>query len=1555
MKIRICILIFLFFIFGDEFLFAQITQASLTVGGTGDDRGYGLVQTTDGGYAVAGYTGSYGAGNFDVYVVKFDNAGALQWTKTIGGTADDRGYFGLIQTNDGGYALAGSTMSYGSGNYDVYVVKLNSTGSVQWTKAIGGALEDQGSAIVQTTDGGYAVTGHTYSYGAGGGDVYVLKLDNSGSVQWTKTIGGPNLDYARSIVQSTDGGYVVAGSTISYGAGNYDDYVIKLDNTGVVQWTKIIGTVGDEHAWSIVKANGGGYVVAGHVQNGSDFDNYVVKLDNAGTVQWTKTIGGTNIDYARNIIQDVDGSFAMAGYTNSYGAGNYDFYIVKLTSAGALQWTKTVGGTGADLAYSIIQTTDGSYAAAGITNSYGSGNYDVCMVKLDNAVSTCISTGSGGVLATPTVSVISNGSVSSGSSVSSGGSVGSGGVLATQCLVIGSLNVSVTATNLNCNNQCTGTGTATASNGTSPYTYSWSPSGGTSSAATGLCAGNYTVTVTDASSATKTASVTVTQPPALTATATAVSPACSGNNGSATVTAGGGSPGYSYSWNPSGQTSQSATGLAAGTYTVSISDSQGCPVTQTVVIASGSVTATASGSTICAGQTATLTASGGTSYSWSTGSTSTSISVSPTVNTGYSVTVSNGSCSSTAVASVVVNAIPVVSISGTTSVCSGQSTTLTASGGGTYLWNPGGATTTSISVNPTMVTTYSVTATTNGCSGTKSQTVTITPAPTANAGPDISVCSGDSVVLNGTGNGTFSWAPSSGLSCTTCANPVATPTAVTTYTLTVTNSCGSATDAATITYPAVPSANAGPSATICEGSSTTLSGTGSGTFIWSPSTGLSCTTCANPVATPSITTTYTFSITASCGTNSDTVTITVNSLPTVSITGSNTICPGANATLTASGGTNYSWSTGASTSMIIVSPTTATNYTVTVSSAGGCSKDTSVTVSLNQLPTANAGPNVSMCAGSSTTFSATGNGTYTWSPGTGLSCTACANPVCTATANITYTLSVVNACGTAVDSILVTTPALPSANAGPPVTICAGNTTTLSGSGSGSFLWSPAAGLSCTNCPTPVATPTGTTTYTLSITAPCGTNTSTVTVTVNPLPVINAGPDISICAGTNTTLNSIGLGTFSWSPGTGLSCTTCANPIAAPTVTTSYTVTASNSCGSKSDSVTVTIATTPSINAGPDVTICPGGNASLLANGSGTYSWAPPIGLSCTSCPNPVASPGVSTDYTVTITSSCGTASDSVWVVTNSQFVVISGATTVCSGSSATLSTASGGTYVWNTGATSSSIVVAPSSSTVYSVTVTNSSGCSASASATVSVSSAPVASVSSTTICAGDTATLNAAGGGNYLWSTGETTTSISVSPTSSNTYSVIVSGGNCVSTASGMVTVNAIPTAVALSSVTISQGQSTNLTALGGGTYQWNPATGLSCTTCPNPVATPTVTTNYCVLVMDGNGCTDSACLTITLGDSCGAIYIPNAFSPNNDMENDFECVMGTCIESMHLVIYNRWGEMVFESSSQKICWDGMYSGKFLDTAVFNYYLEATFTNGEKIRKKGNISLIQ
>jgi hypothetical protein len=354
------------------------------IGGKNDDGGHSLIQISDGGYAIAGHTKSFGAGDWDVYVVKLDATGNLQWTRTIGGEKEDLGH-SLIQTSDGGYAIAGHTKSFGAGAWDVYVVKLDANGNLKWTKTIGGEKDDYGRSLIQTSDGGYATASETESFGTGGVDVYVVKLDANGNLQWTKTIGGPGDEIGFSLIQTSDGGYAIAGSTGSFGAGWYDVCAVKLDANGNLQWTKTIGGKDFEGGYSLIQTSDGGYAIAGYTESfgAGGRDVYVIKLDAKGNLQWTKTIGGLDDEIGHSLIQTSDGGYAIAGSTYSFGAGWADVYVVKLDANGNLQWTKTIGGKDFEAGYSLIQTSDGGYAIAGYTDSFGAGREDVYVVKLD--------------------------------------------------------------------------------------------------------------------------------------------------------------------------------------------------------------------------------------------------------------------------------------------------------------------------------------------------------------------------------------------------------------------------------------------------------------------------------------------------------------------------------------------------------------------------------------------------------------------------------------------------------------------------------------------------------------------------------------------------------------------------------------------------------------------------------------------------------------------------------------------------------------------------------------------------------------------------------------------------------------------------------------------------------------------------------------------------------------------------------------------------------------------------------------------------------------------
>jgi len=375
------------FVFAEKEVLPIITWDK-TYGGSGDDWAWSLIQTTDGGYAVAGETSSKGAGDRDFWVIKLDNKGNMIWDRTYGGSNDDRAY-SLIQTTDGGYAVAGSTYSKGAGDADFWVIKLDNKGNMIWDRTYGGSDFDWAYSLIQTTDGGYAVAGNTYSKGAGGVDFWVIKLDYQGNMVWDKTFGGRSNDGAGSLslIQTTDGGYAIAGDTFSKGAGNVDFWVIKLDYQGNMFWDKTFG--GRSYDWvrSLIQTTGGGYAVAGstYSKGAGNVDFWVIKLDYQGNMFWDKTFGGRSNDggVSLSLIQTTGGGYAIAGLTSSKGAGEEDFWVIKLDNQGNKVWDRTYGGSDEDGAHSLIQTTDGGYAVAGWTCSKGAGESDFWVIKLD--------------------------------------------------------------------------------------------------------------------------------------------------------------------------------------------------------------------------------------------------------------------------------------------------------------------------------------------------------------------------------------------------------------------------------------------------------------------------------------------------------------------------------------------------------------------------------------------------------------------------------------------------------------------------------------------------------------------------------------------------------------------------------------------------------------------------------------------------------------------------------------------------------------------------------------------------------------------------------------------------------------------------------------------------------------------------------------------------------------------------------------------------------------------------------------------------------------------
>ncbi len=995
---------------------------------------------------------------------------------------------------------------------------------------------------------------------------------------------------------------------------------------------------------------------------------------------------------------------------------------------------------------------------------------------------------------------------------------------------------------------CNGASTViTASGGTS---YAWSTTATTAAITVSPTSPTtYTVTVTNANNCSATASrlVSVNTPPTA-----SISPASSTicNGASTTLTASGGT---SFLWSTASTNAAiTVSPTSQTTYSVTVTDANLCtgsasrvvnvntPPTATIVPATA---------TICSGANVTLTASGGTAFSWSNSASSAAITVSPTSPTTYSVTVTDANtCTGSASRLVNVNPAATASISPlSVTICAGSSTTLTANGGTSYVWNDN-STNATLTVSPTGNTAYSVTVTdANTCTGSATRTVFVTSGITASISPStVTICSGTSTTLTASGGTSYVWNDNS-----TNAALTVSPNTQTTYTVTVSDAGGcSATAARTVNVNQSPVASVSPSSqSICSGTSATLTAGGSGNYSWSNSS-------SNPSITVSPTGNATYTLTVTDGNNCTATasgTVNVNAPPTAGILpATSSICNGASATLTASGGTSYLWNDNSTNAVLTVSPTTNTTYSVTVTDANQCSASASRTVSVTTVTstiTAN-GP-TTFCTGGSVTLDAgAGFDTYSWSSG------ATTQTIVASTSG-NYTCSVtLNGCNGTSNTVAVTqtTSSLtPVITATPSLNICPGGSTTLdAGSGYTTYLWSDnSTGQTLT---------TGTAgTYAVTVSLGTCTGNGSATVVVGNFPVtVNvtpAGP-VSVCAGTTVTLDAgTGFDSYSWTGG-------ATTQTIQPAQDGSYVVNVTKNACNGTATVGVTFNPLPSATISPSiVTICNGANATLTASTASSYAWSDNSTGSTL-----VVSPNTQTSYSVTITdaNSCtASASRTVDVNTPPVASVSASASAICNGASATLTASPAGSYVWSDNSTGSTLTISPSNQTTYSVTVTDANQCTGSASATVDVNQLPAASISpsSPSICSGQSTTLNAGGNGTYLWSDNSTSNSITVSPTSNTPYSLTVtSTANCSASASATVSVTTLVTTITANGPTsFCTGNSVVLSAVqGASSYAWsNGGTTDHITVTSSGTYTCTVTQGNC------SGTSNAITVTVTPGN--------------------------------------------------------------------------------------------
>tara|TARA_R110000850_G_scaffold140849_2_gene262420 strand:- start:67 stop:1626 length:1560 start_codon:yes stop_codon:yes gene_type:complete len=375
-------------------------------GGTLDDQAQSSQLTQDGGIILAGFTesndgnvtGNHGAKDF--WVVKVDSNGALEWQRAYGGTEDDRAN-SIIQALDGGYIVAGRTassdgdVSFNHGSRDFWVLKLDGAGNIVWEQTYGGSNNDDAQSIIQTSEGGYLVAGHTYSsngdVGANNGvqDYWMVKIDPTGVIQWEKNFGGSAIEYAWAVKQTSDDGYIVVGDSessdgdVSGNQGVRDFWIVKTDSFGTLEWEKNYGGSGSERPKDVLQTNDGGYFVVGNsdsndgdISNHYDWDDvWLLKLDASGNLEWEKSYGGSFGDFGESIIQTDSGDFIIGSSSQSSDGdvgnnhGNFDCWLFQIDISGIIAWERSYGGSHHDYINAIGLNDNGNLLFGGYSYS----------------------------------------------------------------------------------------------------------------------------------------------------------------------------------------------------------------------------------------------------------------------------------------------------------------------------------------------------------------------------------------------------------------------------------------------------------------------------------------------------------------------------------------------------------------------------------------------------------------------------------------------------------------------------------------------------------------------------------------------------------------------------------------------------------------------------------------------------------------------------------------------------------------------------------------------------------------------------------------------------------------------------------------------------------------------------------------------------------------------------------------------------------------------------------------------------------------------------------
>ncbi len=1003
----------------------------------------------------------------------------------------------------------------------------------------------------------------------------------------------------------------------------------------------------------------------------------------------------------------------------------------------------------------------------------------------------------------------------------------------------------------------------------------------------------------------------------------------------------------------------------SGTWTDTFITLNGCDSLRTLILTVNplpNVNSTPAIATVCAGQSTILSGTGATSYAWSGGINDGGPFI-PASTTTYTVTGTDANgCSNTNTKLVTVNALPNVNSTSTPLngiVCAGNSVTLTGTGASTYIWS--GGVNNGVSFVPLSTATYTVTGTdANGCSNTNIKLITVNPLPTIsiNSIPNPpTICIGASISLTANGANTYAW--SGGISNGISFNPVVS----TTYTVTGTdvNNCSN-TNSIAVTVNPLPNVNSTPPlATLCFGQSMTLNGTGASTYTWSGGV------INNSPFTINNSTTYTVTGTDANGcSNTNTKLVTVNALPTLSISPTNpSICLNQNVNLTANGANSYSWSPGLGLNQttgatVNAGPTVTTTYTVTGTDVNGCNNTISNSVNVNALPILITAPSsATICQLDSIVLTVSGANTFSWSPSAGLNTVSGNTVKASPNASTTYTITGTNANGcTNTQTISVIVNPLPVLNVSPAnPTICFSESIILSASGATTYSWSPTTGLNNTAVANVVANPSSTQIYTITGTDANGcSNTISTSLIVNPLPVLSITPtNPAICIGDAVNVSCNGASTYLWSPAAGLNTTVGNNVQANPTNTTTNQIIGTSNQGCK-DSITntVTVNPLPILTVSPiSNTICQGQTTTLTVSGATIYAWTPGGSLNTASGTTVQATPYLTTTYTIVGTdiNTC-TSTKQITVNVNPSYTKYD-----------TLELCDGMSYTFG----NQTITTAGN----YMYTFQTTMSCDSIVNLHVIVYDKPIAGFTiDHDVCVGDAITIQnnwQSSQATYNWNVGDgiltsNTPSINVIWTIPGTKTVslnVSTQSPCVPALyQDTVNVHQADAKIIVSDLdtlfcTYDQVK-LQTTYYNGYTYLWSPSSNFNSSTFKvEGIVKEPVTVR--VNVKDAWGCEAEDSKYLNVQPCCNA-YLPSSFTPNGDGLNDVFRIIGE--GNYHILdfyVANRWGNIIFRTIDQNTGWDGKIKGVEQSMDTYYYFLRYECANGEKRFIKGDLTLLR